>query len=84
MFEIIALALNFLLLSKTKLVGFKGTQNYLFLCCISNIQITSYGNQTVQQFVADNEIDMAQWITCIQTTIKHLVNNNLSIVFNLL
>ncbi|XP_065666554.1 rho GTPase-activating protein 15 isoform X2 [Hydra vulgaris] len=35
-------------------------------------QITSYGYQTVQQLVADNEVEMAQWITSIQTTIKHL------------
>ena len=28
----------------------------------------------MQQFIADNEVDMGQWLTLIQTTINRLVH----------
>ncbi|XP_057292746.1 rho GTPase-activating protein 15-like isoform X2 [Hydractinia symbiolongicarpus] len=35
-------------------------------------QISSYGGQTVQQFVAESQVDMGEWLTLVLTTIKRL------------
>uniref|UniRef100_A0A7M5XIR9 Rho GTPase activating protein n=1 Tax=Clytia hemisphaerica TaxID=252671 RepID=A0A7M5XIR9_9CNID len=48
-------------ISKEKVKGKK----YVF-------QIASYGGQNVHQFVADNQLEMGEWIVCIQATIHKL------------
>ena len=45
------------------------------------LKIASYGGQNVHQFVAENQLDMGEWIVCIQATIHKLVRISFLCVF---